>query len=66
VLDSARETEPDVILILATRRNDLKETRRLMNALDEIGFHEVERNRLPSGTDDVLVVLGREEKMKTK
>ena len=38
VLDSAREIRPDAILILATRRKDLHETRRLIDELCETRF----------------------------
>jgi hypothetical protein len=59
VLDAARASRPDAILILATRRKDLHATRRLIDELCENGFKEIERNRLPAGIDDVLVVLER-------
>ena len=60
--DLTREIRPDVILILATRRIDLRETRHLIDGLVKLGFHEIERDQLPEGTDDVLVVLGRDKK----
>lgn len=59
VLASARDIRPDAILILATRRRDLYATRRLIDELCRDGFHEIERDRLPPGTEDVLAVLGR-------
>jgi 4-amino-4-deoxy-L-arabinose transferase-like glycosyltransferase len=61
VLEVADEKKPDVIMILATRRNDLQETRRLINQIAARGYHEVERHRLPPNTDDVLVVMEREK-----
>jgi hypothetical protein len=59
VMDITRDNRPDVILILATRRNDLQETRRLIDGLVKMGFREMQRDRLPADVDDVLVVLAR-------
>jgi hypothetical protein len=59
VLEVADNKRPDVIMILATRRNDLQETRRLLNELAAHGYREIDRTSLPADTDDSLVVMER-------
>jgi hypothetical protein len=61
VLKQVRDLKPDVILLLATRRRDLAETRRLVERIIECGYGEMARNDLPPGTDEVLLVLRRAE-----
>jgi hypothetical protein len=62
-LDFAREKKPAAILIVASRRFDLHETRRLIDECCKLGYREYSRDELPPGIDDVLVVLGRQEKL---
>jgi hypothetical protein len=63
-IDLTTINKPDVVLISATRRMDLHDTRKLIDEIRKLGYHEMERNRLPLGIDDVLVVLGREKESK--
>jgi 4-amino-4-deoxy-L-arabinose transferase-like glycosyltransferase len=61
VLDLTHDLKPDVILLLATRRIDFRETQTLVDKLVKLGFHETDRSRLPPGTDAALIVLGRKK-----
>ncbi|HEY4760832.1 MAG TPA: glycosyltransferase family 39 protein [Thermoguttaceae bacterium] len=61
VLKSIQDLKPEVILLLATRRKDLMETRQLIDRIDKLGYMELGRDVLPHGTDEVLVVLKRVE-----
>jgi hypothetical protein len=59
VLENVKQLKPDVILLLATRRKDLLDTRQLIDQIEKFKYTEIERPSLPHGTDDVLVVLCR-------
>jgi hypothetical protein len=60
--DFVQDKKPAAILILASRRFDLHETRRLIDELCKRGYHEYTRDELPQGIDAMLVVLERQEK----
>jgi hypothetical protein len=59
VLDNITLLQPDVILISATRRKKLADTRQLIDQIQTLDYKEIERSNLPHGMDDVLVVLNR-------
>lgn len=60
VLESIGQLQPDVILLLATRRKKISDTRQLIDSIEKLKYTEIERSDLPHGTDDVLVVLRRD------
>jgi hypothetical protein len=59
VLDKINQFNPDVILISTTRRKDWRETKRLIDKIENLNYMELARSDLPRGTDDVLVVMNR-------
>jgi len=59
VLENIGRLKPDVILLSATRRKNLLDTRQLIDRIEKLKYVEIERLGLPHGTDDVLVVLSR-------
>ncbi len=59
VIETIGQLKPDVILLSATRRKDLTETRHLIEKIEQLEYAEIGRSGLPHGTDDVLVVLTR-------
>jgi hypothetical protein len=59
VLEKTAELKPDVILLLATRRKDPLDTKRLIGKIEKLEYAEIPRSDLPHGMDDVLVVLKR-------
>ncbi len=59
VLGQVKQLKPDVILLSATRRKDLLNTRRLIGKIEKLEYAEIDRTSLPHGTDDVLIVLCR-------
>jgi hypothetical protein len=59
VLNKIEQLGPDVILILATRRKDSRETKNLVEKIKELKYAEIDRMNLPHAMDDVLVVLNR-------
>jgi hypothetical protein len=59
VLDNITLLQPDVILISATRRKNLQDTRQLINQIQTLDYKEIKRSNLPHAMDDVLVVLNR-------
>jgi hypothetical protein len=60
VLASVETQKPDVVLVLATRRGNLSETRRLIDQIVKFGYCEMDRCRLPRGIDQSLLVLKRD------
>jgi hypothetical protein len=61
VLEQVKQLKPDVILLSARRRKELLDTRRLIDKIERMEYTEIDRTKLPRGTDDVLMVLCRDE-----
>jgi hypothetical protein len=59
VLEKIEYLRPDVILLMATRRKDLQDTKQLIDKIEKLEYAEIARSNLPHGMDDVLVVLNR-------
>ncbi len=59
ILEKVQDHKPDVILLLATSRNNLSNPWNLINRIKEMGYTEIDRAHLPRGTDTSLIVLRR-------
>ncbi|MGD0516655.1 MAG: glycosyltransferase family 39 protein [Thermoguttaceae bacterium] len=59
VLEKIKQLRPDVILLMATRRKDSRDTKQLIDKIEKLEYAEIARSNLPHGMDDVLVVLNR-------
>ena len=59
VLDRIRRQKPDVILLLITRHRDVGAAQQLVRQLVTSGFSEIDRSKLPEGTDAALIVVVR-------
>jgi hypothetical protein len=61
VLEQVKQLKPDVILLSARRRKELFDTKQLIGKIEKMEYTEIDRTKLPRGTDDVLMVLCRGE-----
>lgn len=59
VSEKVEGLKPDVIFLIATHRNNLRNPRPLIDRIKELGYTEMERDDLPRGTQTVLIVLRR-------
>ncbi|MBN2579500.1 MAG: glycosyltransferase family 39 protein [Pirellulales bacterium] len=60
VLEHLSQQQPDVVLVLNTRRKDTRATERLIERIETRGFRRMNDAQLPQGIDHALIVIVRE------